>query len=315
MILLPARLSSNPSVNKVQRDLAAAKVSVMVTGVQKILRQLRKLTDQPLVLFLIANYLEWPAPAWKLRGYASIRVAGRECKFSTRGLNTPIGHLKAVARGRWEPQFLRVLPRILEHCGNAFDIGAWIGTYTLPFGSWLQPDGQVIAFEPDPIAWQQLSTNIALNRLENVTILPHAVSDTNGVCTLSAPQFGQSISRLGKSESHSDTLNVKTVRLDDFCGDCGVWPDLLKIDVEGAEDKVIEGGRVAISKAKCVALEFHPEHYPNAEATLEELRASLRDVGLKVEEVTAREISSSARDARHIVAVNPSLYSEIAPLL
>jgi FkbM family methyltransferase len=131
------------------------------------------------------------------------------------------------------------------------DVGAHIGLYTLNAARAVGPNGKVIAFEPDPQSFAILKENIALNHLDNVIAINAAVSDTSGkksfyACTdpsLSGFEL-QSEARL------REVRTVNAVTLDEILRSYGIndvnW---IKIDVEGAELKVLEGGRRFLQNA------------------------------------------------------------------
>jgi FkbM family methyltransferase len=52
------------------------------------------------------------------------------------------------------------------------------------------PQGRVLAFEPQPLVRKELNTNLALNRLSNVTVLPYALSDRVGAVRFCVPTPG-----------------------------------------------------------------------------------------------------------------------------
>ena len=60
------------------------------------------------------------------------------------------------------------------------EIGANIGSHTVPLAQWAGPEGQVFAFEPQRIVFQTLCANVALNNLVNVYCLQQAVGSESG---------------------------------------------------------------------------------------------------------------------------------------
>ena len=229
--------------------------------------------------FLWENYVVWPTPAWRARGRAKATILGRKFTFATRGLDAPMTFLRAVKQGNWELDLLSRIPRLLSNCVSVCDIGAWIGPYSIIFGTLLGPEGRVYALEPDPVARARLESNVRLNKLNNVTVLPFAVSDQNSVERFSTPLLGGSGSHLGLRPNDALTIETRCVRLDDLCRTIEVWPDLIKVDVEGGEQKVLTGGKEAISRAKCVVVEFHPSAFSDPTLALTEIARTLQDSG------------------------------------
>ena len=61
-----------------------------------------------------------------------------------------------------------------------FDLGAYVGPFTLLAARLVGPEGRVVAFEPDPRARAVLERNLAANGVANVTVVPCAVGDRHG---------------------------------------------------------------------------------------------------------------------------------------
>jgi FkbM family methyltransferase len=127
---------------------------------------------------------------------------------------------------------------------TVWDIGANVGLYTLPSAHAVGPTAHVYAFEPLPRNLGYLHQHIALNHLANVVIVPAAVGDSRGFLRMAE---GNS-----PSEFHVDPLGdiiVPAIVLDDWLAEMGSSPpDLVKIDIEGAENAVLRGGAHTFSK-------------------------------------------------------------------
>jgi FkbM family methyltransferase len=133
------------------------------------------------------------------------------------------------------------------------EIGADSGTDTLRLSK-LFPGGRVLSFEPDPRNVPRVSSRIS--GLENVELTVKAVSNFNGkaVFHLSAGKSGggQGSSSLREPNltttifpeiEFRESVEVDCIRLDDFCVERGISRiDFLWMDVQGAEDMVIDGG-------------------------------------------------------------------------
>ena len=113
------------------------------------------------------------------------------------------------------------------------DIGAHIGTLTIPFAAKAK---KVYSFEPTPTTRSYLEKNIALNNLQNVTVFPFALGSKDAdifIHVTSDLDAGQN------TLSEKDGIPVAVRRLDDLVQKA----DAIKIDVEGFECEVFEGGR------------------------------------------------------------------------
>jgi FkbM family methyltransferase len=105
----------------------------------------------------------------------------------------------------------------------------------------------MLAFEPQPVIFQQLCANLALNGLANVRALPFACGRENGAVTFEIPDY-QSVGNFGGTSMSEGNVSsggtrrreiVQCVRLDNLVADGAVG--LIKIDVEGFEQRVLEG--------------------------------------------------------------------------
>lgn len=141
------------------------------------------------------------------------------------------------------------------------DVGAHIGRYTLIAA---RKGAKVIAIEPDPSNFALLRTNVIANRLSNVVLVPQAMTSRPKTLWLSlADSTNTGTSSVGPDgitdPSHvrgrrevqvrGETLDrlVESLKLDRI--------DWLKIDVEGHEVAVLEGGGIALGITRRLALE------------------------------------------------------------
>lgn len=191
-----------------------------------------------------------------------------------RGLKWYVG---AATHGCWlgtyESEKQRAMTLLLNQGDCFLDIGANAGFYTLLAARLVGPTGQVIAFEPLPQNHQKLQRHLSLNQFANVTVIHAAVCDEDGHAAF---QVGATDECGGLSAS--GTLQVETVSLDRLWKDGQLRsPQLIKIDVEGAEVRVLRGAEALIRAAKPVILLAG-----HGTATQRACEAILADFGYKV---------------------------------
>lgn len=123
-----------------------------------------------------------------------------------------------------------------------FDVGAHVGFYTLLSSQLVGEQGQVVSFEPFPPNLMYLKRHIQLNTLKNVKVVEKAVSNRAGTMTF---EIGPSSSMGHLAEQVSDkSIEVETVVLDEFVRKANLpVPNLMKIDIEGAEFDCLVGAR------------------------------------------------------------------------
>ena len=124
-----------------------------------------------------------------------------------------------------------------------FDIGANIGDYTLQMAQRVGPTGRVVAFEPVPYLADTIRKTARINRHDWVKVLSLAVSSSEGRSVFSVERGNSGGSRLGRKDGDFYQIEVETIRLDAFISRHPEIDrlDVLKIDVEGFEDKVVVG--------------------------------------------------------------------------
>jgi FkbM family methyltransferase len=158
---------------------------------------------------------------------------------------------------RYEAELIR---RLLEPQEVFWDIGANIGYFSLLAGACLKNTGQVLAFEPGRTAFISLKDNISLNPFRNILAYNVAVTDKEGEARLYSSGAGADgrASLYGSARDRASLEKCRTVSLDQFHQDLGLAPpDLLKIDVEGAELAVLKGaGQILQSRPPLILVEM-----------------------------------------------------------
>lgn len=125
-----------------------------------------------------------------------------------------------------------------------WDIGANAGFYTLAFARLVGKTGRVYAFEPLAENAQNILAHVRLNGVTNAVLVQAALSAEVG---LSGFETGGLNAEGRLSDDGKDYL-VPTWSVDEFLsGRPNARPDLLKIDVEGAESAVLMGARALLS--------------------------------------------------------------------
>lgn len=140
-----------------------------------------------------------------------------------------------------EPE-LRALPHLLAPGQTVLDVGASSGVYTVVAARLVGPAGTVVSLEPNPAMVAVLQANVARNRLTNVAVHQMAADRAAGRTALfenlGRPNAFGLVPRAGCTRS----TDVPTTTLDDLVDRAALAAvHLVKIDVEGAEDRVLAG--------------------------------------------------------------------------
>lgn len=143
-----------------------------------------------------------------------------------------------------EYQEMSFLQHILNSDDIFVDVGAGLGDFSLIAASKIN-QGEIFAFEPDPAAYIYLNENIALNNLKNkIHPLKQVVSDKIGFEKFSSNKISE-LSHISTEEMEDRKfIKVQSTTLDHFFRNKkNIKIQVLKIDVEGAEYKVLQGSR------------------------------------------------------------------------
>lgn len=174
------------------------------------------------------------------------------------------------------------------------DVGAHIGLVTLPVSRILAPGGRVYAFEPADFNRSLLRRHTELNGADNVEVVGDLVGerDEDGVVFFEQnTDSGLNTVALGPGQGSFVETRKSQICLDTFCEQRGLEPDVIKIDVEGAEIDVLRGAVRTIGRSRpIIFLSVHPKHLRILGHDVSELNRVLDEMGYKCRCVDGREI-------------------------
>src|SRR3954453_6090680 len=126
-----------------------------------------------------------------------------------------------------------------------FECGGHHGRDCVLLASMAGSDGHVVTFEPHPDNINVLRKNIEVNRLDNVTAIQAAVGSTSGnIFIKSRSNAKVSLEQRG--------INVPLVTIDEWAEKENIWPNIIKIDVEGYEMEVLQGAQKVLERTPAV---------------------------------------------------------------
>lgn len=188
--------------------------------------------------------------AFLLRGIAVRLLRGAPLDVEALGANMRLYPYHNVSEKRilFMPQFFDLAERELlaRHLRDDFvfiDIGANIGGYSLFVAAREGARGRVLAIEPQPEIFQRLVYNVSQNPGALVKAIACAVSDADGEITLfiDRENRGETSVRIVKMEGAAGSIRVPAKTLASIVAEEGYDRiDAIKLDVEGAEDLVLE---------------------------------------------------------------------------
>lgn len=155
-----------------------------------------------------------------------------------------------------------------------FDIGSNIGEVALRLAKHVGENGFVHAFEPDPTIFSKLTTNVSMNSFDNIKLHQIGLGDQRATMQM-APEVSNNLggNRIVSSGVKGNDVQIQT--LDQFVEDNNIDKiDMIKLDVEGYELKVLVGAKLTLEK-------YRPK-----------LFVEVSDRNLKQQKSTAKELIS-----------------------
>lgn len=228
-------------------------------------------------------------------------------------LTVEVAGVNVVCPAKEKSEFLRainlnedakILKAIASNCGPGaiyWDVGANLGHYAAILSIVVGSDGKVFAFEPEPRVREQLRDCVDLNNGANVTVVPLGLSDETGQHDFYAnANSSAGTHSLIAHNPDSEKITIDLTTADDFIREGNPCPNVIKIDVEGAELSVVRGMTETMKNAdlRAVLCEVHFSVLENSgqrEAPAEIARL-LRQAGLS---------DQAWIDASHLLACRP----------
>lgn len=167
-------------------------------------------------------------------------LKGHKIRLSENSLWSPL-------IGNWEPSIQKIMVNIVKTGDVAYDLGANNGLHGLLLSLLVGKNGFVYNFEPFEENVLEIIENFELNGLTNYKNIVAAISDFNGNAKFEiASHFKQG--KLTNVVHNSNFLNVEVKSLDELINSGIQLPKFIKMDIEGAEGKALNGFTKNIEK-------------------------------------------------------------------
>jgi FkbM family methyltransferase len=214
--------------------------------------------------------------------------------------------LEAESTGSYEPLTTSTIESILSEGMTFVDIGAHVGLFSLPALHWVGTTGKVISFEPHPANYVMLLENASRNQLEDRLIaVQSAVSDVHEIVKLHTSTFNTGDHQLFHTGAR-DSIEVECTTLDHYFPS-GTKVDVIKMDVQGAEEKAFRGMKRVLTDNHDIQLiwELSPSQLDNAGSNASEVLHWLADLGFSFSSIDEAKQNLQVRSIEEILQVCP----------
>ncbi|MBI1976892.1 MAG: FkbM family methyltransferase [Candidatus Omnitrophica bacterium] len=225
----------------------------------------------------------------KFKQGVSVRLAGYEITAKSLDRLLALYLYKFSLLGKFQT---RLFKEIIRPGMTIVDVGANIGYYTLLFARQAGPEGRVFSFEPEPAQRAVLLENLDRNGVKNVFVSSSALADRIGCASLWLNEANQGDHRIYDPGDGRRRIEIETTTLDRFLKEKGCEKvDLVKIDVQGAEPRVIQGMKETIQRNPRIILfcELWPQGLKEAGESAALFLESLKVLGFKIQVVDEKK--------------------------
>ena len=231
--------------------------------------------------------LTFMQPVWSvLRGpyLALLNRLARESGIEVRIAGTPMRLNPLFSTQNWETVeavSYQAFAGAVRPGAVVYDVGAHIGTYSILALMRSGPEGRVVAYEPHAYTRTHLERHLEWNGCRERTVIRE-------VCCGAAPGMAEFFFAPGLAEGMNGLLpvdgfsrmQVKVDTLDREVATVGLVPDILKIDVEGAEWDVLRGAEATLAAHRpAIFLSVHPDALAKIGVAPADIEAWLRERG------------------------------------
>lgn len=136
----------------------------------------------------------------------------------------------------WDPHLLPLIGKYAVPGSTVLDIGAHVGTMTIPLSHRVGAEGRVYSFEPQKKIYRELVKNLYLNKIQNAVPLRFAIGDRPAIIEMtSSPKKNEGHTSIGHGGDRAELRTIDSFGFHNL--------SFVKIDVESHEDEVLDGAR------------------------------------------------------------------------
>jgi FkbM family methyltransferase len=229
----------------------------------------------------------------------------------------------AIFFGIFERGTTRALARLITPGSIVFDIGANIGAHTLPLALRVGALGRVYAFEPTDYAFAKLRRNLRLNPVlePRVAAIQAKLGRHNDLSPAGNIYSSWRVS--GNEPRHpkhfgiaQSTARATNLSLDDYCRTNSISRlDLIKLDVDGFESEVIQGGIRTLQQSRpVICMELAPYVLAERGSSLQELLSLLASCGYQLTSLKRAPLTFEATELEERIPDGSSMNVLVMPV-
>ena len=188
-----------------------------------------------------------------------------------------------IHEGMFEYASTQIAHRLVKSGDIVVDVGANIGYYSVIFSRLVGPKGHVFSFEPTQYFGRVLKQNLDANSIKNVNVIPLGLSDAPAEMKIQIDGCSATLHVPGGGELLSQE-SISLTTLDGFVKKHQIPRiDFIKIDVDGHEPAVLNGGWQTIDRDKpLILMEISHAHYLQSGITAWDFYKMLKEKDLYI---------------------------------
>jgi FkbM family methyltransferase len=222
-----------------------------------------------------------------------------------------VQYLNLSKRGKvYEPMMLACLTRLIQRTGTSqfMDIGAFLGYYAC-YASALTGNRQMVyAIESNPLFAKAIRESARVNGFSQLRVFQAALSDRVESVSIDGLTVRHDADSLDK------TITLDTITLDDLCDRENLRPTIIKMDVHGAEGKIVLGMRNTLAEVEYLLLEMHSLRYMrnySPGVTRTAMLDALEDAGLTLYYLAGHHANEASWDLQELLAGRAYSYRKL----
>ena len=187
-----------------------------------------------------------------------VKINGFKMKLISGDEQNEEFYMDSMTGKPYDPGTTKVITEKLNAGETFIDIGANNGYFSLLASGIVGGSGKIFAFEPAPKTFRNLKENIVLNGMKNIQAFNIGLGKKKGKATFNLSNISSGQNSFVKIPQSSSSVLVDIDILDNIFS--GKKIDFIKIDAEGYEEEILEGGKKVLDENRGIRLILEYSH-------------------------------------------------------